>query len=74
MKGDEEISPLGSDDSNSPFQLYEEVTPLQPDSFMFEGDDLGLEKLFEEPVNVYAKIKQSPSQTDGAESGVSTGC
>ena len=39
---------------------------------MFEGDDWGLEKLFEEPVHVSAKIKQSPSQTDGAESGVST--
>ena len=67
VKGD------GLDDSNSPVQLHEEVSPLEPNSFMFEGDDWGVEKLLGEPVYVYAKIMQSPSWTDGAESGVSTG-
>ena len=58
-KGDEEVSPLGPDDSCSPVQPPEEVSPLEPDCFMFEGDVWGLEKLFEEPVHVFAKIKQS---------------
>ena len=72
-KGDQEVSPLGPDDSSSPVQPHEEGSPLEPDSFMVKGDEWGLEKLFEEPVHVYAKIKQSPSQTDGTMSGVSTG-
>ena len=47
--------------------------PLDPDSFMFEDDEWGLEKLLEKPVFVYAKTKQSSSWADGAETGVSTG-
>ena len=66
-----EVSPLGPDDSNSAVQPHKEVSPLEP-QFMFEGDKWSLEKLFEEPVHVYAKIKQFPSQTNGAESGVFT--
>ena len=37
VNGDEKVSAHGPDDSNSPVQPHEEVSPIEPGSFLFEG-------------------------------------
>ena len=59
--GDEEVSSLKPDNLSTPARLPEEVSPLKPADFIFDGDDWGLENLFKEQVHIYAKVKAVPT-------------